>query len=114
MNSKEITLTESNNSYELLKKKLDSTFSNADYEITNPTNQWTINPKGKKCLLVKKSLWNSACIEINEKKNKIEVFSVISNPSLDTVFRNKLGIVGMLVLEPSWKKLRNEVFEVLN
>jgi len=112
MNSKIVAISEGISTYEEIKSKLKKTLPS--YEITAPINKWVVNLKGEKCIIVKKSLWNSVCIELNEKKRELEIFSVISHPRLDTIFRRQFGIVGMLVLETSWKKLRKEVFDKLN
>ena len=112
MNSKTIAIKEGISSYEEIEKKLEKTLQS--YEITTPINQWIINLKGEKCIIVKKSFWNSVCIELKEKKGELEIFSVISHPQIDTVFRRQFGLIGVLILESSWKKLRNEVFEKLS
>jgi hypothetical protein len=113
MRSKTVALREEIGSNELIKKELEKKLATSPYEVSMPINQWSINPKGKKCVLVKKSLWNSVCVEINEKKKEVEIFSVLSNPHIDTIFRKKFGVLGMLLLESSWKKSRNAIYETL-
>ncbi len=100
MNTKEIPLTENNNNYRLIKQTLEKELSNKGYQVTITRNKWIINFKGSQCVITKKSAWNTACIEINEKKEKIEISSIMNNARLDSIFRKQFGLIGMLFLEP--------------
>ena len=112
MKKQPIVITESTDSYDKLKVTLEKVFP--DYEITTPLNQWSINVKREKCVIIKKKFWNAVCLEYNHKKKTIELGSVFSNHLADNFFRHKLGgFVGVLLMEPTWRKLRKEVYEVL-
>ncbi|CAA0145353.1 hypothetical protein [Tenacibaculum maritimum] len=113
MRGETLKINEKINSNELICKKIKEHFLGNTYEVTMPYNQWTLRKSLTHCVLVKKNAWNAACIEIDSKKGVVDVFSVIPNSSLDAVFRRQLGVLGMLLLEPSWKTLRKEVATAL-